>query len=169
MHSHGKEHKHDVNVKKVDRLSGTKVRLTVELPEGTVRSHENSVTQRYAQQAKIPGFRSGKAPVEMVKKQFKDNIRQDLLSHLVEAGLHEALLTSKLMPLSRPQLKLGDWAEGKALEFEAEFEVSPEIELRSYKNIPITESAAAVTDDDINGTPENLRERLATLEPLHST
>ena len=160
-----KHHPHDLNVKKVDQISPTRVRLTVEYEAGVIGRHEASVVQRYSQMAKIPGFRPGKAPVNLIKQKFKDEILRDIVSHLLEAGLSEAIEKSKLNPVSQPQVKVGSIQEGKPFGFEAEFDVQPEIKLEKYKNIPISRKPIEVEDTEIDKTLENLRERLAVLEP----
>jgi trigger factor len=164
-------HGHDVKVKKVDRLSSTRVRLTVELPGETVQSHEEATTRRYSLAARIPGFRPGKAPLKLIKNRYKDEIRKEVLSHLLQSGLAEALEETKLMPVNQPrvQFKEVEFGDGKPIQFEVEFEVQPEIELRNYKDIPVKVVDEPVTDADVDKTLTNLRERMAALEPLEST
>lgn len=165
MNEHAHDHSHDLNVKKVDRLSPTKVRLTVEFTGESVTNHQKMMTNRYANQAKLPGFRPGKAPLSMIKSKFKEEIKRDVLSHLLEAGLSEALQKTNLMPVNRPKVKMGEFDEGKAFEFHAEFEVEPEIELKKYKSIPLKKANLAVDEKEIDKTLETLQERLASLEP----
>jgi trigger factor len=161
-----KEHSHDLSVKSVDRLSATKVKLTIEFAGDTIPKHEQMMVNRYAKSAKIPGFRPGKAPASMVKEKFKEEIRRDVVSHLLEAGLSEALQQTKLSPVSRPQVEINQIGEGKPFAFSAEFEVEPEINLKGYKGITLKKQVTEPTDADVEGTFKNLRERMATLEPL---
>ena len=161
-----KEHSHDLNVKSVDRLSATKVRLIIEFAGDTLQKHEQMMVNRYAKSARIPGFRPGKAPAQMIKEKFKEDIRRDVVSHLLEAGLNEALQKTKLSPVSRPQVQVNEIADGKPFEFSAEFEVEPEINLKAYKGIALKNQITEPTEEEIKGTFTNLRERMATLEPL---
>jgi trigger factor len=158
-------HHHDLNVKKIDKLSPTRVRLTVEYDAGAISRHEASVVNRYTQGAKIPGFRPGKEPVSLIKQKFKEEILRDIVSHLLEVGLSEAIQKSNLSPVSQPQIKVGEVQEGKPFGFEAEFDVQPEIELKNYKNIPLTRKPAEVKEEEVDQTLQNLRDRLSTLEP----
>ena len=164
-----KHHHHDLNLKKVDQLSPTRVRLTVEYNAGAITEHEASVLNRYARAAKIPGFRPGKAPVSLIKQKFKDEILRDIVSHLLEAGLSEAIEKAKVHPVSQPQVKVGEIQEGKPFGFEAEFDVQPEVALKNYHNIPLVRKTVEVTSEEIGKTLQNLQERLAVLEPLEST
>jgi trigger factor len=156
-----------LDVKKVDRLSSTQVRLTIAFTQDSVKQHERSTAQRYLQAARIPGFRPGKAPLKMVMERYKDEIRKDVVSHLLEAGLWEAVEKTKLVPVSRPQIKLDGLTldENKPFEFQVEFEVQPEIELRNYKGVPVTSAPTDATEDEVEKTIENLRDRIAVLEP----
>ena len=120
--------------------------------------------------ARIPGFRPGKAPLKMVRERYKDEIQKDVVSHLLESGLAEAIEKTKLMPVNRPRIALKESpADGKPFEFEAEFEVQPEIELRSYKGVPLKSATPATTDEEVKQTLENLRERFSVLEPSTET
>jgi len=161
-----KEHSHDLNVKSVDRLSSTKVRLTIEFAGDTLQKHEQMMVNRYAKSAKIPGFRPGKAPANLIKEKFKEDIRRDVVSHLLEAGLSEALQKTKLSPVSRPQVQVNEIGDGKPFAFSAEFEVEPEINLKGYKGISLKKQVTEPTNEEVDGTFKNLRERMATLEPL---
>lgn len=146
------------------------MRLTVEFSDATVKEHEKMTTNRYLTVAKIPGFRPGKAPLTMIRDKYKDEIQKDVVSHLLEAGLQEAIEKTKLMPVNRPQIELGELAlgSGKPFEFHAEFEVQPEIELRSYKGVPLQEAPIEATNEEVKKTLDNLRDRFSVLEPLES-
>lgn len=166
-----KSHEHNLNVKKVDRASKTLVRLSLEFTGDTLKKEFDRTSRQYAEVAKLPGFRPGKAPVAMVRQKYKDEIKKEVLNHLVEAGVAEAVEKTNLVPVSRPKIKvtqLPDEAE-KSLEFEAEFEVQPEIELRNYKGVPVKKPAIEVTPDEISQTLDNIRDRLAVLEPSDTT
>lgn len=169
MHGHG--HEEQVKVRKVERLSPTKVRLSIEVPSESVASHEQGALQQYSRSAKLPGFRPGKAPLAMVRQHYGEQIRKDVLSHLLEAGLAQAIREAKLFPVSRPSVRIeqsgfngGDGA--KALLFDAEYEVRPEFELKDYKKIKVTFPSAEVSEAEIDDSLGKIRERLATLEPV---
>lgn len=166
MHGH-EEH---VKVRKVERLSPTRVRLSVEVPSESVASHEESAARQYGRSAKLPGFRPGKAPLALVRQHYGDQIRKDVLSHLLEAGLAHAIQEAKLYPVNRPSVRIessGFNGEGaKDLVFDAEYEVRPDISLGDYKKIPVKVPSTTVTEEEIGASLEKIRERLATLEPV---
>jgi trigger factor len=161
--AHG--HSHNLTVKKVDRLSPTKVRLTVEFSSDDVRDHESQIANKYSRSARIPGFRPGKAPLKMIRERYKDEIKRDLVSHLLEAGLHKAVEQTKLWPVNQPSVKVQEISEGKPFSFDVEYEVSPEIELKKYKDIPLKREKFTADEKEVEKTIEGLRDRMATMEP----
>ncbi len=167
MHAHS----HDVEVKKVDRISSTQVRLTIAFSGKTLAEHEKMMAANYTKSASLPGFRPGKAPVKMVMEKYREKIRQDVVSHLLEAGLSEALQKTNFMPVSRPRIELGQVSfEGeKPLEFQAEFEIEPDVQVKNYKGVPLKPAAAEISDEEVNKTVDSLRDRLAILEPSDDT
>ncbi len=154
---------------KVDRVSPTRVRLTVEYPSESVLEYEKKAAQRYHRQAAIPGFRPGKAPLKMVTDKYKEDIQKDALQSLIREGLDHAIESSKLEPLSQPRLTnvservLG---ETKPFEFHAEFDVRPEITLKNYNGIPLKAFETTPSEKEIQDTLKSLSERYSTMEPL---
>lgn len=160
-----------LKVKKIDKLSSTQIRLTVEFPQEAVSEQEKRTTQSYSQAARIPGFRPGKAPLTMVKSKFGDQIQKDVVSKLLEAGMVEAFRREDFHPVSRPQITFDHEAIGKGngFEFKAEFEIQPEIELKHYKNVPLKAADFKIADEEVDTTLNSLRERFSVLEPTEQT
>lgn len=171
-HDHGGVggHSHVVNVKKNEKISATQVKLTIEVPYEEVAKHEESTARKFLNAAKLPGFRPGKAPMKMVKERYKDDIQKEVLSHLVEAAIYEALVKTKQNPINRPRIdfKGFNFDKKEPLTFEAEFEVQPDIELKNYKGIKLSSSATTASEEEITKAINDLRDRLSTLEPLDS-
>ncbi len=169
-HNHDEHgHTHNVNIKKLDRVSPTKVKLSIEFDADTIKKHEHSTANRYLKMAKLPGFRPGKAPLTMIKEKYKAEISKDVIEHLLQAGLTEACEQKKLMPISRPKINVTEIGDGKPFAFEAEFEVEPEIELKNYKGMPFKKKVVKIEDKEIDDTLNGLRERMASLEPSDAT
>ena len=163
---HNHDHSHSIQIKKLDKISSTKVKLSLEFDADTIQKHEHSTAHKYLKVAKLPGFRPGKAPLTMIKEKYKAEIKRDVIEHLLEAGLTEACEQKKLMPISRPKINVTEMGDGKPFSFEAEFEVEPEIELKNYKGIPFKKKVIAVDDKEVDDTLNGLRERMASLEPV---
>ncbi len=159
---------HTQNVK-VDRVSPTRVRLTVEYPLESVQEYEKKAAQRYHRQAQIPGFRPGKAPIKLVTEKYKDDIQKDAITTLIREGLDHAIAHNNLEPLSQPRLtKVAERNHGDLtpFDFQAEFDVRPEIKLKKIEGIPLKEYSIKASEKEIAETIKNLSERFATMEPL---
>jgi len=168
MTQSGNQHQHDVLVNRIDRVSSTRIRLTIEFPMGTLADDEQRTAQRYSSSVKLPGFRTGKAPLSLVMNRFRDEIRKDVIKHLLDVGLSHALEKTKLAPVSRPSINVGElhFDRSKPFQFVAEFEVQPEIEIRNYKEIPLIKPSITVEENEIQSTLEVLREKFSVLEPM---
>ena len=152
-------------------LSPTRKQIDIEIDPEAVRAVYDSVSDRYAKAANVPGFRPGHAPRAVVRTRFKDQIRTELLRELVPEAVQKAIEEHKLEPLGEPELNLEN-TEGlsdlgqKPLLFNVNVEVLPEIKLGDYKGLEGARRTRPITDDDVDRLIESLRENSASLEPV---
>ncbi len=140
--------------------------LDLEIPADKVEAETEKIAKDLARVARIPGFRPGKAPVNLIRRRFAADIKNEVLQSLLPERLEQALGEAKLIPVARPQVETVDFADGGAVKFKARFEVLPEFELGDYKNLEIELEPAAVTEADIDGQVQELREQAASLVPI---
>lgn len=140
--------------------------LDLEIPADEVTKKLESVAKEFARVARVPGFRPGKAPVSLIRRRFAEDIKGEVLQSLVPERVEKAVSEQKLTPVSRPQVEKLDFVEGQPLKFRAVFEVLPEFELGSYKNLQIEMPVMDVTDADVAKTLEEMREHAAALAPI---
>lgn len=120
-------------------ISETVKQIDVEIAADEVRSTYDSISDRYAKMANVPGFRLGHAPRGVVRTRFKDQIRTEVLRDLLPDAVQKAIEEHQLEPLGEPQLNL-ETAEGldplgeKPITFNVTIEVLPEITLGNYKD-----------------------------------
>ena len=117
--------------------------------------------------AKMPGFREGKVPLHLIRKNYRDYAYKNVLSDVLKDSFYEALKKHSLIPVSKPELKFKEkeLKEGKGFEFEAEFEVWPEIPVH-YKPLDIKMKKPQITDKDCDNFIESLRSQFSTLSPV---
>jgi trigger factor len=138
--------------------------LKIEVPAPAVEAEFQRVSQQFGKKARIPGFRQGKVPPAMVRKQFAQEIEQEVLERLVPRYWHQAQAESQLDPLGSPQVKDVHFHAGAALHFTAVVEVRPTIELRNTADFNLPELDVRPSDEEINRTLDDLRASVAEWE-----
>lgn len=140
--------------------------LDLEIPADEVSKAMERVAKEFARVARVPGFRPGKAPVTLIRRRFADDIKGEVLQTLVPERVEKAVTEQKLTPVSQPRVEKLDFSEGQPLKFVAVFEVLPEFELGDYKKLEFEMPAMDITDEDVNKTLEEMRERAAAFAPV---
>jgi len=140
--------------------------LELEIPAEEVSKATDKIAKDLMRVARVPGFRPGKAPITLIKRRFAEEIKGEVLQTLVPEKVEKAVAEQKLTPVSQPQVDKLDYNEGQAVKFRAVFEVLPEFDLGSYKNLEIEMPAMDVTDEDVAKALEETRERAATFAPV---
>ena len=140
--------------------------LDLEIPADEVTKAMERVAKEFARVARVPGFRPGKAPVSLIRRRFADDIKGEVVQSLVPERVEKAVSEQKLTPVSQPQVDKLDFAEGQPLKFRAVFEVLPEFELGSYKDLDLEMPVMDITDDDVNKALKEMTERAAAFAPV---
>lgn len=148
------------------KSEGVERLLEVSIPVAAVRDEEEKQARRYASSVRLPGFRPGKAPAAMVRKRFKDAIRQQVLETLVQEAFKQVMEEQKLDVAAQPHVHDVKFDEGGPLTFELHLEVRPKIELARTDGFAVTRSATAVTDETVAEQLETLRDQKATWAPV---
>lgn len=135
--------------------------VNVEVPADKVASERQTIVSNYAKQAKIPGFRPGKAPAKVIEKKYAKDIKEQLYSGLINAGCEEAIKQEELKVISvnvtaEPQL-----SEAGELSFTADIVLAPEFEVPEYLGLDIEATSAEVTDEEVTNSLTDLQQRFA--------
>lgn len=148
----------------VTDLSPVKKSMSIEVDPDEVRKETEKVVRGYAQKARVPGFRAGKVPLDIVRKRFAKEVDEDVKERLVSRSYHDAAHEKGLHPLGDPVLEDLTWEDGKPLSFKTTFEVMPKFEAKSYKEVEVRRPNVAVEDAEVDKALEDLRQARATLE-----
>ncbi|HEX9545034.1 MAG TPA: trigger factor family protein, partial [Pyrinomonadaceae bacterium] len=136
-------------------LSPTRKQIDIEIESEAVRAAYDSISDRYAKAANVPGFRPGHAPRAVVRTRFKDQIRSELLRELLPDAVQKAIEEHRLEPLGEPELNLEN-TEGlselgqKPISFNVNVEVLPEIKLGDYKGLEIARRTRPIAEEDVD-------------------
>lgn len=145
---------------------GWKRTLEIEIPKEKVDDEFESTYKKYQSLAKIPGFRKGKAPLDMVKLRFKEKIKEEVLETLVPKAYEDAVKEAHLNPICLPVIKDIQFEEGKALKFKAEFEIQPQVEAKDYLGLPLVRRTKEISEQDIETSLNYLRDDFSELHPV---
>lgn len=136
--------------------------ISVEVPADHVTEERNKVLKAFVTQARIPGFRPGKAPKAVIEKSHGESITQELESRLIQNGFQQALKENeglKVLNVKNPE-NVTHQADG-SFTFDADLILAPEFELPDYKGLEIEIPKAEITDEIIDENLEQLRQRFA--------
>jgi len=137
--------------------SGLERRLEVAVPATEVASEVEQRLKNISRTARLKGFRPGKAPITVVRKQFGEQVHADVVSDLIRSTFAKAVSQEKLTPAGGPRIEPITMGPGTELKYAAIFEVLPEVKLKPFDSIGIERPSATVTEDDINAMIESMR------------
>ena len=164
-HEHGDGHAHPASVPPMEEAC--KREVEVEIPAEVVSKQQDAIVRQYTKQARVPGFRKGKVPANLIKNRFNNEVTSDLVESLVPQYFREAVTKAGYRPVSQPHIYKLEYTPGEAMKFKAVFEVLPEFELADYSTIKIDKPEIKVTDEEVDAEIKQLQERQASFDPVN--
>jgi len=143
----------------VETTSELSRKMTVIVPEDQIRKQVDSRLQSLSSKAKIDGFRPGKVPQAVVRKRYGQEVREEVVSDIIQSSFYEAVRDEKLNPAGAPQIKANKIQEGEGLEYEASFEIMPDFVPMPLETLEVKRFTSNVRDDDIQGMIQRLQEQ----------
>ena len=145
------------------KLDKCQVELTVTLDAEEMKAIEKDVERAFVREARLPGFRPGKVPVELIRKEFAQGLKQETERAMFQKNMSKAIEAEKLDQVAVVDMKdVKNGAEGGA--FTAVVEVKPTFKLPTYKGLKIEKKDATVTDEQVNDQVARLRAAYAKYE-----
>ncbi len=152
----------------VTDLPDSKVKIAATVPAAEVDKALAHAATHYAREMKMPGFRKGKVPAQLVLQRLgRDAVMEEAIREGLPEWYERALLDSKVTPVGDPKLDMPDApAEGEPLEFTIEVGVRPQAKLGEYKGLEIGKAEPEVPPEEIDKEIERMRESFASLNPV---
>ena len=152
-------------------ISPTRREIHLEIPGDALKDAYNAVSKKYSNNANVPGFRKGFAPLDVVRVRYKEEIRSDVLQRVLPEKVTEAIRDLKQQPLSEPQLHLEDAENVKVngsepIKLHVHFEVMPEIPMPKYEGMELTRRVRKVEDGEVEDLIANRLQEQAALIPV---
>ncbi|MEU6342849.1 trigger factor [Streptomyces sp. NPDC046977] len=147
----------------VETLNPTRVRLTVEVPFEELKPSLDAAYKKINQQVTVPGFRKGKIPARVIDQRFgRGAVLEEAINDALPKFYTEAVNEGELNVLGQPEVDITEFNDGEELKFTAEVDIRPVIEIPDYSGIEVTVDALEVSDEDVEKSLEQLRERFAS-------
>ena len=147
------------------KSEGVERRLQVAVPPARVAEARSKAANRVAQQVRIPGFRPGKAPTAMIRKQYAAAIDQEAVEALLREAFDAVLAKEQLQLVTQPHAHDIKFGEDEGLSFELHCEVRPELSLERLEGFRVMRPKDVVSDEQVQEQIDQLRDQRASWSP----
>lgn len=149
----------------VDKLSDTRVKLTVNVPFAELDQEIDQAYAAIAQQVSIPGFRKGKAPRQLIDARFgRGPILEQVVNDMLPSRYEQAVQSEELKVIGQPDVDISKIEDKDFVEFTAEVDIRPEFEVPDFSEISVTVPAIKADEEDVDKALEDLAERFGELK-----
>lgn len=148
-----------------EKVGKDQVKLRVEVPEEALKPAMDQVYKRWANEIKVPGFRKGKVPRQLIDTRVgPETIREEALRDALPDLYREALTAESIEAIAPPDIEVTSFEKGSPLVFEATVDIRPDIELPDLSTMKIDAPSSEVSESEIDEQIELLRGRFADLQ-----
>jgi trigger factor len=137
-------------------------RLTIQIPAETLQNEMQERMKALSKTAKVPGFRPGKVPKQLLDQKYGAQVKQEAISRVIELSLPEALEKNDLKPAGNPVVEKVTNKSDQSLQYEVIFDIFPEFTLPEFSKINIDHYQVEITDKDIDNAIEKIRHQFST-------
>jgi trigger factor len=146
----------------VEAGEGLERRVKIDLPFERVEAEVEKRLQKLGRNARLPGFRPGKVPMQVLRRRYGDAVHQEVFGELVESSFSEALVQESLRPAGMPRIEPEIDPVEQRFGFTAIFEVLPQLEVASLAGRVVKSPVAEIADEDLENMVQHLRRQRAT-------
>ncbi len=146
--------------------SALRRKLTIELEPAEIKTELDRTYNDLRRNVMLKGFRPGRAPRAMLERLFGDRIRGEIVQKLIKEYTDRALEERNLTPLLPPEIVTEETDLARTLRFSATFDLRPEVTVRDYQGLRVPRPEVTVSDEEVEKTLNDLRERSATLKKV---
>lgn len=150
----------------IEDISPVEKRVDFEVPWGEVAPRLDKAYSDLRRGVRLPGFRPGKVPREILEKMYRSNVEQDVARELIEATIGQAIQDKQLEPVAPPRVDKLELKPGSPFKFRAFVEVRSQVEPKDYGGIELKRRPVKVTDEEVTNALENYRRQLTQYLPL---
>ena len=151
---------------KIKKQKGLKREINVSVPSSLVEAKKRNRFEELTKKAKLPGFRPGKAPLNIIQSQYGNQVNQEVLSDVLEMTYAEVIQDKELKPAGPPEVSIDQFVDGSDFKYTATIEVFPEFELKDVDKIQVDKYTSTITQTDINEMMDNLQQQRGEWKPV---
>lgn len=155
----------DINLKEISKCE-QEIEITVE--KETARGDFYVILREFKNYVSIPGFRKGKAPINMVERVYGEHAREEFYKKMLPDYYAKAIEQKELQPIGDPELLDVNWEMGTDLKAKFKFELKPFINIIKYKNLEIPFEEITLKEEMINSVLEDYQNKAAVIEPAET-
>ncbi len=148
------------------KTKGLDIEWLLTIPSSNVEQHLEEKFKEISKNVKIPGFRPGKVPLDVIKKRYSKSIIPDVLDKVINESLTEAVKKKKIRPAVQPNVNLENFEEGKDLVLKVNFQKMPELDDLDISKIELEKSQLLINDNDVKNTLEDVAKKHERFAPL---
>ncbi|MCS7229032.1 MAG: trigger factor [Candidatus Kryptonium sp.] len=140
----------------ITKLSGTEQEAEVKLDWNELEPYFEEAYKKFRAKAEIKGFRKGKAPMELIKRQFGEQIEYEALDDVVNNVYQNLVKDKKIEPVGTPELVDIDYKRGESLTFKIKYEIIPDFQISNYEGLEIEKIVHTVDDKEVENEIKRL-------------
>ena len=141
----------------VKKLKDASCELSIELSKETVEEVFERVFHEISKEAKVPGFRPGKVPMDIIRQNYQADAMDEVKRRLIPEAYQEALEEHSIQPLSYPEVGDINLSLTGKLTFKAKVDTHPKVNVRKYKGLKVTTEKIKVDDEEVTETLSRLQ------------
>ncbi len=152
-------------------VSPTRKEIKIEIDPAAIKQSYDQVSDKYAKQASVPGFRPGHAPRAVVRNRFKSEIRAEVLQQLIPDAVNQAIDKHELNAIREPDVELENAAGlekfgEEPISVKVNVEVLPKVEVQNYKGLEVGRRVRPITDTNVDEMFDAFRETSSSMQPV---
>ena len=151
---------------KIKKINDVRYEFHIEVPKEYVDSAFEEIISEYQKEAKIPGFRPGKAPLDIVVKNHGKAAMEEAQKRIIPQAYQQALNEHKMEPISYPELADIECAMTGEIKFKAQFDIHPEINVKKYKGIKVVSEKIGIKEKEVDEAVERIQNMNAEFKDI---
>ncbi len=152
-----------MQIKEEKKLENATIEMVIEVPQSRIDVEYRSVFDKIAKNAKVDGFRRGKAPMKLLENLYGKQAESEALENLLKSTFIDAVQEKSHSPVGEPFFDFKEFDRTKPFTYTVKFEIMPTLELGPYKEVEASERVWEVRDEDIDKEIDDLREKNAKI------